>query len=86
MSKRQEDFWKDEHCHYCKSPIKEKRTDLTRKYKRKYVLIEKVPTGVCIRCGTRYYAASVLKEVEQILRGRRKAKREMRVPVYSMNL
>ncbi|MBI4399997.1 MAG: YgiT-type zinc finger protein [Nitrospirae bacterium] len=48
------------------------------------MLIENVQAGVCSRCGTRYYAANVLKTVEETIRGRRKAKREVRVPVYSL--
>lgn len=41
-----------------------------------------VPAGVCTRCGTRYYAANVLKTIEESLRGRRRAEREVLVPVY----
>jgi hypothetical protein len=48
------------------------------------VLIENVPAGVCRRCGTRYYAANVLKTIAETLRGRRKATRQVRVPVYSL--
>ena len=85
MSRNQGTFWKGERCEYCDGPIKEKKIDLTRKRNGKYVVIERVPTGVCGHCGIRFYAATVLKEVEEILRGHRKAKRELRVPVYSMN-
>jgi hypothetical protein len=48
------------------------------------VLIEKVPAGVCAECGTRYFTANVLKTVEEAIRGRRKAKREILVPLYSL--
>jgi YgiT-type zinc finger domain-containing protein len=79
-----ESFWEGEHCEYCGGPIKEKNTEMSRKIKGKHVLIENVPTGVCTECGTRYYTANVLKSIEETLRGRRKAKREVRVPVYSL--
>lgn len=71
-------------CEYCNGHIREKTTELSRKVKGKHVLIENVPTGVCMECGTRYYTANVLKTIEETLRGRRKAKREVRVPVYSL--
>jgi YgiT-type zinc finger domain-containing protein len=76
-------FWDGEHCEYCNGSIVEKKLDLSRKVGGKYVLIENVPTGVCTQCGTRYYAANVLKTVEESIRGRRKAEREIVVPVYN---
>lgn len=76
-------FWEGERCEYCNGTIIEKKLDLSRKVAGKYVLIENVPTGVCTQCGTRYYAANVLKTVEESIRGRRKAEREIVVPVYS---
>lgn len=77
-------FWEGERCEYCNGVIREKTTDLPRKIRGKYVVIENVPTGVCSECGTRYYTANVLKSIEEALRGRRKAKREVHVPVYSL--
>lgn len=77
-------FWEGECCEYCGGPITEKRVNLSRKIKGRYVLIERVPAGVCSECGTRYYSANVLKTVEETIRGRRKAKREVVVPVYSL--
>ena len=77
-------FWEGETCEYCGGPIVEKRVTLHRKVRGQYVLIENVPAGVCTQCGTRYYAANVLKTIEEILRGRRQAEREVLVPVYSL--
>jgi YgiT-type zinc finger domain-containing protein len=78
------DFWEGETCEYCGGGIVEKRVSLHRKVKSKYVIVEDVPAGVCVQCGMRYYAANVLKTVEASVRGRRKAKREVLVPVYSV--
>lgn len=78
------EFWKDERCEYCGGRIVEKRVDLPRKVAKKYVLIENVPAGVCTECGTRYYAANVLKTIEATVRKRRKAEREVVMPVYSL--
>ena len=76
-------FWEGESCEYCGGPIAEKRVTVHRKVRGKYVLIEGVPAGVCGQCGTRYYAANVLKTIKESIRGRRKAQREEVVRVYS---
>ncbi len=76
-------FWEGETCEYCGGLIVEARVTLHRKRGEGYVLIENVPAGVCQECGTRYYAANVLKTIEETLLGRQKAIREIRVPVYA---
>ncbi len=78
------DFWQGETCEYCNGTIVEKRVTLHRKVRAKYVLLENVPAGVCTKCGMRYFAANVLKTVEERLRGRRPAERQVVVPVYSL--
>ncbi|MFQ5633481.1 MAG: YgiT-type zinc finger protein [bacterium] len=77
-------FWDNETCEYCAGTIVEKRVTVHRKVKGRYVLIENIPAGVCTECGTRYYAANVLKTMEESMHGRRKAEREEVVPVYSL--
>ena len=72
-----------ETCEYCGGAIVEARVTLHRKSAGGYILIEDVPAGVCQECGTRYYAANVLKTIEETLMGRQKAIREIRVPVYA---
>jgi YgiT-type zinc finger domain-containing protein len=77
-------FWENETCENCGGPIMEKRVTLHRKVKGGYVQIENVPAGVCQECGARYYAANVLKTIQESIRGRRKAEREVCIPVYSL--
>ena len=77
-------FWEGETCEYCGGAIVEKRVTMHRKSNGHYVLIEDVPAGVCTECGTRYYAANVLKTIEESVHGRRKADREELVAVYSL--
>jgi YgiT-type zinc finger domain-containing protein len=77
-------FWNGERCEYCKGPIVEKIVDLPRRFGNKYVLIKTVPVGVCKECGTRYFAANILETIETTIRGQRKAKREICMPVYSL--
>jgi len=76
-------FWEDERCEYCGGAIVERRVTLHRKVGDRHALIENVPAGVCRECGTHYYAANVLKIVQESIRGRRKADREVCMPVYS---
>lgn len=76
-------FWENETCEYCGGPIVERRVTLHRKVRDGYILIENVPAGVCRECGARYFAANVLKTIQENIRGRRKAEREVCIPVYS---
>ena len=77
-------FWKGEFCEHCEHELVERQVTIHRKFKGKYILIENVPAGVCPHCGTRFFAANVLKTIQESVRGRRKAKREVSVPVYSL--
>jgi len=77
-------FWDGERCEYCDGSIVEKTIDLPRKAGKRYILIRSVPVGVCTGCGTRYYAANVLKNIEEVTRGRRQAEREISMTVYSL--
>jgi YgiT-type zinc finger domain-containing protein len=78
------EFWEGERCEYCGGPIVEKKVDLLRKVGGKYILVQNVPAGVCQECGTRYYAANVLKTVKATIRGRRKTERKIPLAVYSL--
>lgn len=78
-------FWDNETCEYCGGPIVEKRVTLHRKIKDCYGQIENVPAGVCRECGTRFFTANVLKTIQESIRGRRKADREVCMPVYSFS-
>ena len=77
-------FWAGERCEYCGGLLVEKHVELLRRVGKQYVLIEHVPAGVCTECGTRYYAANVLKMVEEALRQQRPADRAITVSVYSL--
>jgi len=77
-------FWEEEQCEYCNGPIVEKVMDLPRKVGKRYILIRNVPVGVCKKCGTKYYAANILKTIESTICGRRKAKSKIPMEVYSL--
>ena len=76
-------FWEGETCEHCGGVLVEKPVTVYRKFKGAYILFEHVPAGVCRECGSRYYAANVLKLIEDGVHGRQKAEREVLVPVYS---
>jgi len=62
-------FWEGETCEHCGGAIVEKRVTLHRPRLEGYAIIENVPAGVCTECGTRYFAANVLKMVEESVPG-----------------
>ncbi len=75
-------FREGEKFEYCSGAIVEKIADIPRKFKGKYILIKNVPVGACKECGTRYYAANVLKTIDTSIK-RRKAEKEICMAVYS---
>jgi YgiT-type zinc finger domain-containing protein len=77
-------FWGNETCEYCGGPIVERRVTLHGKARGRHVLIENVPAGVCRKSGTHCYAADGLKAVQESIRGRRNANREIGMPVSSL--
>lgn len=79
-----ETIWESERCAYCGGTIVDTRVDLHRKIKGEYVLIEDIPAGTCTSCGARFYTTSVLKPIEEIIRGHLGTPRAVRVPVYSL--
>jgi YgiT-type zinc finger domain-containing protein len=78
------EFWDGETCEQCGEPLVERFVTMHRKVNGNYVLIEQVPAGVCTGCGARFYAANVLKTIEETVRGRRAPVREVVVPVYQL--
>lgn len=69
-------------CEYCDG-IVEKRMMKREAFKHRgsFVILENVPIGVCNKCGTRYYHASVLRRVAEIGANKRTPTRIEHVPV-----
>jgi YgiT-type zinc finger domain-containing protein len=58
----------DFHCEYCDGIVREQIVDREPiTHHRGIVVLENAPIGVCDKCAAHYYAAPVLKRVEQIL-------------------
>jgi len=52
-------------CNVCGSGrYEERRVEYLYSYKGKYLLVPNTPVEVCLDCGTVYYDAAVLKEIE----------------------
>lgn len=70
-----------DNCEYCGGRVKEQKVRVDHRWKGNLVVVEKVPVGVCIRCGERYYDSSVLRRLDHIVKGKVGCVREIRVPV-----
>lgn len=69
-------------CDYCDGGwvrCEIKAHELVPLAKGKYVVLERVPVGICDRCKAHYYHASVLKQAQALLRG--KPRRKVVVPI-----
>lgn len=73
-----------ETCYFCSRGIlEEKHVTVDFRWGEQLVIIENVPSRVCNECGESYYAAKVVRQMEQIAKERRK-EREIRVPVAAI--
>jgi len=72
-----------ETCYFCtRGVLEEKRVTVDFRWGDKLTIIENVPAKVCNECGERYYAAKVVRQMEQLAKVGRKEK-ELQVPVVS---
>jgi YgiT-type zinc finger domain-containing protein len=77
------DFWDKETCEYCAGKIRERRIEVYRRINNGYVVIRNVPAGICQECGTKYYAANVLKLLTQRIKDRKAAHKKIEVPILT---
>lgn len=63
--------------------MEEKHVTVDFRWGEELVIIENVPAKVCNECGERYYAAKVVRQMEQIAKEKRKG-REIRVSVVAI--
>ena len=69
-------------CEHCDGTVRERRVERDAlRHKGSYVILEDVPIGVCDKCSTRYFDASVLRRVAEIGRDASPAQRTVQVPV-----
>jgi YgiT-type zinc finger domain-containing protein len=69
-------------CEHCDGTVRERRLEREAiRHKGNFVILEDVPIGICDKCGSRYYHASVLRRVAEIGRGTVSPIRTIAVPV-----
>lgn len=69
-------------CEHCEGTVRERRSEREAiRHKGNFVILEDVPIGICDRCGTRYFHASVLRRVAEIGRSVTPPLRTIAVPV-----
>lgn len=74
----------DESCYFCnRGTLDEKRVTVDFRWGKKLVIIENVPARVCSECEERYYAAGVVRKMEQITKEGRRGK-DICVPVVTL--
>jgi YgiT-type zinc finger domain-containing protein len=53
-------------CYYCGGEVRERELDLDFRWKGRLFIIEKVPVGVCLQCGERFFTARVSEELDRL--------------------
>ncbi|MBI3553157.1 MAG: YgiT-type zinc finger protein [Elusimicrobia bacterium] len=72
---------KNDPCEYCGGSVKQRKARVDHRWKGALVVVEKVPVGVCRRCGERYYDASVLRRLDLMAQGKVGSVGRISVPV-----
>jgi YgiT-type zinc finger domain-containing protein len=54
-------------CSFCGGRVVEERVTVIRTPRRRLVVLEDVPAGVCQQCGERYFRGAVVEEMERLL-------------------
>lgn len=70
-------------CHICGKPMRERRINQDFWIKRKLIVIENIPAGVCPQCGEKVINAEVGEGIASLLQGstQLRVSRKMTVPV-----
>ena len=70
-------------CEFCNSETKVKKVRKQHWYEGKLYIIENVEAEVCRECGERYYHASKLDKIDEVISGDHKIKEILSVEVLS---
>jgi len=69
-------------CEHCDGTVRTRVVEREAlRHKGNFVILEDVPIGVCDKCGSRYFDASVLRRVAEIGRGNVPSQRTIEIPV-----
>ncbi len=75
-----------ETCYYCKGELESDVTTLHRQIKGEHFFFESVPVQICTQCGEKVFDSRDIKKIEDIIKNRKKADREVTVPIYSFKV
>lgn len=73
-------------CEYCHTPLtnEEKLVTVYRHRQGRHFIFERVPAQVCSRCGERYFAAVVVREMDKLMRQPSSSATLVSVPVIEL--
>ncbi len=77
---------KSDFCEYCRAPLNdhERLVTIYRHRKGRHFIFERVPARVCTRCGERYIAARVARQMDRLMRARSQRASTVPVPVIPL--
>ena len=70
-------------CEFCGGKTRSKRVTKQHRLGGKMYIVENVAAEVCSDCGERYFHAKTLDAIDEMLRGKHRVKKVMRVEVVS---
>jgi YgiT-type zinc finger domain-containing protein len=72
-------------CEYCHAPLRqgERLVTVYRHRRGRHFIFERVPARVCPRCGERYFSARVVRQMDRLMRTRRR-RATVPVPVIAL--
>ncbi|MGD0857450.1 MAG: YgiT-type zinc finger protein [Dehalococcoidia bacterium] len=68
-------------CPTCGGVLEDRMIQMDFRYKGKLIVIEDIPSQVCVKCGEKLIAAAISKDIDKILASDEKPVRNMTVPV-----
>jgi YgiT-type zinc finger domain-containing protein len=75
---------RDDPCEYCDGTVGAERLVRVYRHRRgRHFIFEQVPARVCPRCGQRYFAGSVVRQMDRLMQARG-THRTVKVPVIRL--
>lgn len=71
-------------CHLCGSTeAKEEHTDEVFQIERKHLLVENVPSLVCVRCGEKSFSRETTEKVRSLIHGETQSTKSIPMEVFT---
>ncbi len=71
-------------CDFCEGKTRPRRVTKHHRYKGRLYVVENVPAEVCPECGERYFHATTLDAIDQLLESDHTVKETLQVEVVTM--